>query len=98
MVKTRIVNHNHIPRLQLRHSAYLQPHLKQISIASTYKRQGSKQTSCFQGGNPTDSLGALARLERMEPLPNLAVAIGVIRSVIDARFIHINNLMRQLAL
>jgi hypothetical protein len=42
--------------------------------------------------NPTDSLGTLSRFEGMKALPNLAVAIRILFSVINACFINIHNL------
>jgi hypothetical protein len=36
--------------------------------------------------NPTDSFGSFARLKGVETFPNLTVAIGILVSIINARF------------
>jgi len=41
---------------------------------------------------------AFTRFEGIEAFPNLAVAVGIVISIIDACFIDIGDLMRQLVL
>jgi hypothetical protein len=98
VMETGIVNHDDITRLQLGNQTRLQPLLKQDSVASAPKGHWGKQAILLQGSNPTDTLGTLAGFEGIEALPNLAVAVRILLSVIDTRFIHIHNLADGFAL
>src|SRR4028118_465670 len=61
-------------------------------MTSTRKRHGCNQLALLKRGDPTHALRAFSTFKRLEALPNFAVAVGVIVSIINACFIHINNL------
>lgn len=78
--------------------ASLKPRLKQVSITRTSKRHRGKQGVLLEGSNPTDSLSAFTRLERIEALSNFTVAVGILIPIVDSGFINIDNLLRLLGL
>ena len=48
--------------------------------------------------NPTDAFGAFTGFGGIEALPDFALAIGVVITIVDARFIDIDDLTRHLRL
>ena len=87
-----IIDDDDITRLQLGQKTLLQPQLESVSVARAGKRHWGKNVPLLECRNPTNALSTFARFERLEALPDLAVAIGIILSIIDACFINVYHL------
>jgi len=59
---------------------------------------GANKLPSFRAAIPLTRERTFTRVEGIEALPNLAVAVRIVISVVDTYFIDISNLMRQLDL
>lgn len=74
--------------MDVRQQHLFQPGGENVTVAVTLKGHGRDQLPLPQGGDHTDALAALARLEGEEPLPAAAPAPRVIGVVSNAGLVQ----------